>query len=130
MCLRGHTADGIYLNYDNGSVGTVGGTSAAAPLWAAFTALINQQAAITSKPSVGFINPAIYALAAAQTTDRLFAIPSREITPGPIVPLNSMPSPVMTFAPDWARPMHKSHQRSGAAGIFYRNHQCRLGIAV
>jgi len=55
------TAENVYvradgINYD------VGGTSCAAPLWAGFTALINQQGAASGKPSVGFINPAIYAL--------------------------------------------------------------------
>jgi len=39
-----------------------GGTSASAPLWAGFVALINQQAAAHGQPSVGFINPALYAL--------------------------------------------------------------------
>ena len=49
----------------------VGGTSCAAPLWAAFTALINQQAASRGKPPVGFLNPAIYAVGkgANYTTD-------------------------------------------------------------
>ena len=58
------TADNIYVIADNGIAypGT-GGTSCAAPLWAGFTALINQQAALNGKPSVGFINPAIYAIA-------------------------------------------------------------------
>ncbi len=40
----------------------VGGTSCAAPLWAAFTALVNQQAAAFGEPTVGFLNPAIYAV--------------------------------------------------------------------
>jgi len=38
------------------------GTSAAAPLWAGFTALVNQQATAQGKPSVGFLNPALYAI--------------------------------------------------------------------
>ena len=38
------TADNIFLVADNGTNYSVGGTSAAAPLWAGFTALINQQA--------------------------------------------------------------------------------------
>lgn len=43
-----------------------GGTSASAPLWAAFTALINQQAAAQGQTNgVGFINPALYALASS-----------------------------------------------------------------
>ncbi len=38
-----------------------GGTSFAAPMWAAYIALVNQQLAINSKPTIGFINPTIYA---------------------------------------------------------------------
>ena len=38
-----------------------GGTSFAAPMWAAFIALVNQQRAERSAPPVGFINPKIYA---------------------------------------------------------------------
>jgi uncharacterized repeat protein (TIGR01451 family) len=56
------TADAIWIIYDNGTSGSVGGTSASAPLWAGFTALINEQAAGLAKPPIGFINPAIYAL--------------------------------------------------------------------
>ena len=40
-----------------------GGTSFAAPMWAAYTALANQQAAANGNKSVGFINPNIYPLA-------------------------------------------------------------------
>ncbi len=52
----------IWLVANNGQQGAIGGTSAAAPLWAGFTALVNQQAAASGKPYVGFINPAIYAI--------------------------------------------------------------------
>ena len=38
------------------------GTSCAAPLWAAFIALVNQQCAANGRPTVGFINPAIYSI--------------------------------------------------------------------
>jgi subtilase family serine protease len=41
----------------------VGGTSCSAPLWAAFTALANQQAEAQGKPYVGFINPSLYNIA-------------------------------------------------------------------
>ena len=41
-----------------------GGTSASAPLWAGFMALVNQQLAAQGNPSAGFINPTLYALAA------------------------------------------------------------------
>ncbi len=40
-----------------------GGTSASSPLWAGFTALVNEQAAAQGKPTVGFLNPAIYDIA-------------------------------------------------------------------
>jgi hypothetical protein len=40
-----------------------GGTSASAPLWAGFTALVNQQAALMGKGPVGFANPALYTVA-------------------------------------------------------------------
>jgi hypothetical protein len=56
------TADNIYVVYNNGSVGIIGGTSCAAPLWAGFTALVNQQAAATGRAPVGFLNPAIYSI--------------------------------------------------------------------
>ncbi|HVM47815.1 MAG TPA: immunoglobulin domain-containing protein [Candidatus Acidoferrum sp.] len=56
------TADNIFVIADNGYQYTVSGTSAATPLWAAFIALANQQAAANGKPSAGFINPALYAL--------------------------------------------------------------------
>jgi subtilase family serine protease len=39
-----------------------GGTSFAAPMWAAYIALVNQQAVASGNPTVGFINPAIYSL--------------------------------------------------------------------
>ncbi len=56
------TADDVYFTYNNGSTGWTGGTSCAAPLWAGFMALVNQQAAASSLPPVGFLNPAIYSL--------------------------------------------------------------------
>jgi len=55
------TAENVYVRAD-GEDWTVGGTSCAAPLWAGFTALINQQGAASSLPPIGFINPAIYAI--------------------------------------------------------------------
>jgi uncharacterized repeat protein (TIGR01451 family) len=58
------TADNVYVIADGGfGYRGVGGTSCAAPLWAGFTALVNQQAANASHAPVGFINPAIYAIA-------------------------------------------------------------------
>lgn len=57
------TADNIYITFGGGSQGISGGTSAATPLWAGFMALINQQRVANGKPTLGFINPAVYALA-------------------------------------------------------------------
>jgi hypothetical protein len=54
-------AYGISVEYNNGTATGSAGTSAAAPLWAGFTALINQQAAASHKVPVGFLNPALYA---------------------------------------------------------------------
>ena len=39
-----------------------GGTSYASPRWAAFIALVNQQSVAAGNGTVGFINPAIYAI--------------------------------------------------------------------
>jgi subtilase family serine protease len=39
------------------------GTSCAAPLWAGFAALANQQAEAQGQPALGFLNPALYAAA-------------------------------------------------------------------
>lgn len=59
------TADNVYIVYENGQTTAnsySGGTSCAAPLWAAFTALVNEQALANGHPTVGFLNPAIYAI--------------------------------------------------------------------
>jgi uncharacterized repeat protein (TIGR03803 family) len=55
-------SEGIWVVVNNGEQGTIGGTSAAAPLWAGFTALINQRAAANGQPGVGLVNPALYAI--------------------------------------------------------------------
>ena len=55
-----------------GTVTHVGGTSAAAPLWAAFTALVNQQAVGQGKPTVGFLNPALYEIGQGSSYNRCF----------------------------------------------------------
>jgi len=39
---------------------TFGGTSFAAPMWAGFIALVNQQLASQGKSTIGFLNPTIY----------------------------------------------------------------------
>jgi len=57
------TADNIMVVFNKGSTGIFGGTSAAAPLWAGFMALVNQQALAGGKPTVGFLNPTLYSFA-------------------------------------------------------------------
>ena len=57
------TADDCWVIYDNGSSGAFGGTSCAAPLWAGFMALVNQQATNNGHAAIGFLNPAVYAIA-------------------------------------------------------------------
>ncbi|HEX4644207.1 MAG TPA: immunoglobulin domain-containing protein, partial [Verrucomicrobiae bacterium] len=52
----------IFTVNKNGQTGGIGGTSAAAPMWAGFMALVNQQAAANGKPPIGFFNPIIYSL--------------------------------------------------------------------
>ncbi len=56
------TGDNVYVKYNNGTTGIFGGTSCAAPLWAGFLALVNQQAAMTGNSPVGFVNPPLYAI--------------------------------------------------------------------
>ena len=56
-------ADLSFVIVADGSVQTgYGGTSFAAPLWAGFMALVNQEAAAHGQPPVGFLNPALYAI--------------------------------------------------------------------
>lgn len=56
------TADAINVVYSNGLSGVFGGTSCAAPLWAGFCALVNEQATNSGDSGVGFLNPALYAI--------------------------------------------------------------------
>lgn len=46
---------------------TIGGTSAAAPLWAAFLATVNGVLAFRHQPPVGFVNPPLYTIARDST---------------------------------------------------------------
>jgi subtilase family serine protease len=55
------TADNIYVRAD-GDDYFVGGTSCAAPLWAGFAALVNQQAASSGKSPIGLVNLAVDAI--------------------------------------------------------------------
>jgi kumamolisin len=61
-----------YDIYVGGQWEIVGGTSAAAPVWAAFTALVNQQREAKGLTDIGFTNPAIYALGKSANSSSLF----------------------------------------------------------
>lgn len=55
-----------------------GGTSFAAPMWAGFIALVNQQLAANGKSTIGFLNPTIY----AQNVTSSYAADFHDITSG------------------------------------------------
>jgi subtilase family serine protease len=68
-------AEGNFDNYlcDQGSCqGGWGGTSFAAPRWAGFLALINQQVVANGNSTLGFINPAIYTIGKGSSYDSDF----------------------------------------------------------
>jgi uncharacterized repeat protein (TIGR03803 family) len=65
--VAAHADNNIWVIVNNGEQGITGGTSAAAPLWTAFAALANQQAAANGQPSIGFLNPALYAIGKGPT---------------------------------------------------------------
>jgi hypothetical protein len=69
------TADNIFLSYNNGDDSGSSfamGTSAAAPLWAAFCALANQLSVATNGTTLGFLNPALYNIANSSTYPNSF----------------------------------------------------------
>ena len=49
-----------YCSDQSGCGGGLGGTSFAAPMWAGYMALVNQQAIANGNPALGFVNPALY----------------------------------------------------------------------
>jgi kumamolisin len=51
-----------YSVYYDGQWQIYGGTSCAAPLWAAFTALVNQERVTHAQPVLGFANPSLYSI--------------------------------------------------------------------
>jgi subtilase family serine protease len=64
---------------DNGEGEIEFGTSIAAPMWAGFIALANEQAAAKGKPPLGFLNPLIYSIGTNATT---YAKAFHDITTG------------------------------------------------
>jgi kumamolisin len=61
-----------YSIYLNGGWTVYGGTSCATPIWAAFTALVNQNRVSSGLPALGFANPYLYAIGKAQANSPAF----------------------------------------------------------
>ncbi len=61
----------VCADQDGCTANEYGGTSFAAPMWAGYMALINQQALANGNPLLGFINPAVYniGVSASYNTD-------------------------------------------------------------
>jgi hypothetical protein len=79
------TADNIFVYHNNGAGDAFGGTSCAAPLWAGFMALVNQQIFLgtgDSNSSAGFINPAVYAIGKGQNASYSYASCFQDTTTG------------------------------------------------
>ncbi len=99
------TADDIWVIYGNGQNGAAAGTSCAAPLWAGFTALVNQQAAAGGSATVGFINPAIYTLGHGSSYSSTFHdITTGNNTNASRAKTSTSPFPATISAPAGARP--------------------------
>ncbi len=101
------TAENLYVRA-NGADLNRSGTSAAAPLWAGFAALVNQEAASAGQPPIGFINPLVYRIGYAPNyTSHFFDITNGDNT--------KMTSPTRFFATNgydlctgWGTPMGQS----------------------
>jgi kumamolisin len=77
VALNADTNTG-YAIYYNGQWQIYGGTSCAAPLWAAFTARVNQSLVSAGKPVLGFANPILYGIASGM----LYAADFHDVTTG------------------------------------------------
>jgi hypothetical protein len=88
----------MFLICNDGEAISVGGTSAATPLWAGFTALANQQAAASGQPRVGFVNPPLYALGGTSSYNGDL----HDITTGNNGGFNAMPG--YDLATGWGTP--------------------------
>ena len=61
-----------YSCFDGGCSGGWGGTSYAAPQWAGYTAMANQQSIANGGSTLGFLNPALYAIGVGSSYDSDF----------------------------------------------------------
>lgn len=63
--VAGLAAGGDWQYFEDGVTHPTGGSSAVAPLWAGFIALVNEARSAAGKPRLGFFNDRLYTLAAA-----------------------------------------------------------------
>jgi subtilase family serine protease len=70
--VAGEANNNQYSCFNGGCSGGGGGTSYAAPQWAGFVAMANQQSLAHGGSTLGFINPAIYAIGVGSGYDRDF----------------------------------------------------------
>ncbi|HWD20017.1 MAG TPA: choice-of-anchor tandem repeat GloVer-containing protein [Verrucomicrobiae bacterium] len=97
-------ADQVFSVGDNGKQLAFGGTSCAAPLWAAYVALANQLAASNGLPAVGFINPAIYAFGKGSTYGARFHDTTVGNNEGPLTPTKFIAVPGYDLCTGWGTP--------------------------
>jgi len=64
--------DFYYCSDQSGCGGGLGGTSFAAPMWAGYMALVNQQAIANGNSALGFVNPALYNIGVGSSYDTAF----------------------------------------------------------
>jgi hypothetical protein len=80
------------------------GTSLAAPLWAGFMAMVNQQAAANGQPPIGFANPPLYAIAKSTNYHSCFhdVTTGNSFTPGS--PSKYSATPGFDLCTGWGTP--------------------------
>ncbi len=97
----------IWIVANNGEQAITGGTSASAPLWAGFTALVNQQAAASGKPTKFFAAPG-YDLATGWGTPNGSNLISALLAPP--VALRIAPAAPFTFTGPFGGPFRPAMQ--------------------
>ena len=128
------TASGVYVRAA-GTDYSVGGTSCASPLWGAFTALANQEAAANGRKTVGFLNPALYALASSSdyaaafhdiatgnntstgSPDEFYAVAGYDLCTGVGTPAGAALINALALTPDHLNVSLTSLISSGTAGV-------------
>jgi subtilase family serine protease len=115
-------AANVWYVYDNGLTGGASGTSVAAPLWAGFAALVNQQAEANGYSAVGCLNPSVYAIGRGQQYGSAF----HDITTGnntnSVSPANYFAVPGYDLCTGWGTP-------NGSALINLLASPSSLGVA-